>query len=352
MTLRQVLPAPRLRVNLRNSYAAGCLVLLALLPGSPARADRLFESLEPLEITISGPLKQIQRERDKAVSYKATLASGEDNFDVELRVRGHKRLDVDVCHNPPLRVDFEPGAIRKTLYAHQKSLKLVVLCKDTSLYRNYLRTEFLIYRMFNLLTPLSYKVRWLNVSYVDEEGESRLEPAFFIERKSRLAKRNDLETTEVSSIRVSELEPHSSALVTLFQYIVSNTDYSIVSSADDSCCHNAKLLTGEDALYRPVIYDFDSSGLVDAPYAVPNPSINIAKVTRRLYRGYCAHNDQVAEARLKILGMRKELLELLETDTLVSSRSRPRVIKFFAKSLKMIENDKTWQKKIVDSCRG
>jgi hypothetical protein len=339
-------------VNLRNSSAAGWFALIALVLGSPAQADRLFESLEPLEIGISGPLLQIRKERDKTASYKATLASGEDNFDVELRVRGNKRLNPEVCRNPPLWIDFKPGAIKKTLYAHQKNLKLVVLCKDTSRYRNYLRIEFLIYRMFNLLTPLSYKVRWLNVSYVDEKDESRLEPAFFIERKSRLTKRNEFESSDVASIQVSELEPDSSALVGLFQYIVSNADYSVISSADDSCCHNAKILLGEDSRYRPVIYDFDSSGLVNARYAVPNPSLKIKKVTRRLYRGYCAHNSQVGEARLKVLGMRKELLELLETDAVLATKSRSKVIKFFAKSLEMIEDDKTWQQKVLDSCRG
>ena len=168
--------APRLRKKLRNSSALGWFALLAFVLGSPAQADRLFESSEPLEIRVTGPLKQIRNERDKSESYKATLGSGEDNFDVELRVRGNKRLNPDVCRYPPLWIDFEKDAIKKTLYAHQKNLKLVVLCKDTLRYRNYLRTEFLIYRMLNVLTPLSYKVRWLNVSYVDEKGDSRLEP--------------------------------------------------------------------------------------------------------------------------------------------------------------------------------
>jgi hypothetical protein len=342
----------RLRMNLRRSTAAGWVTFLFLALGTPAQADRLFESLEPLEISLSGPLIKLRRERDKSESYKATLGTGEDNFDVELRVRGNKRLDSEVCRHPPLWVDFEPEAIKKTLYAHQKSVKLVVLCKDTAGYRNYLRTEFLIYRMFNLLTPLSYKVRWLNVSYVDEKGKARLEPGFFIERKSRLARRNKLETTSVQSILVSELEPDSSALVGLFQYLVSNSDYSIVTSADDSCCHNAKILLGEDSRYRPIIYDFDSTGLVNARYAVPNESLKIKKVTQRLYRGYCGHNSQVEEARLRILSMRKELLDTLGTDTVLATKSRKKVVKYFAKSLDMIEDDETWRGKILDVCRG
>jgi hypothetical protein len=154
-------------MNLRNSSTAGWVTFLFLGLGSPAQADRLFESLEPMEISLSGPLIKIRKERDKSESYKATLGTGEDNFDVELRVRGNKRLDAEVCRYPPLRIEFEPEGIKKTLFAHQERLKLVVLCKDTAAYRDYLRAEFLIYRMFNLLTPLSYNVRWLKVSYIE-----------------------------------------------------------------------------------------------------------------------------------------------------------------------------------------
>jgi hypothetical protein len=342
----------KLLMNLSRRSAGGWVTFLFLVLGSPAHADRLFESMEPLDISISGPLIKMKRERDKSKSYKATLGTGEDNFDVELRVRGNKRLDAEVCSRPPLWVDFDPEAIKKTLYAHQKSVKLVVLCKGRVEYRNYLRTEFLIYRMFNLLTPLSYRVRWANVTYLDEKGKTRLEPGFFVERKSRVAKRNKLETTKVGSILVSELEPDSSALVALFQYMVSNADYSIVASADDSCCHNAKILLDEDSLYRPVIYDFDSTGLVNASYAVANSALNLKKVTQRLYRGYCEHNRQVSEARLLILSMRKELLEVLEADTVLAIKSRKKRVKYFTESLEMIADDDTWRAKVLDACRG
>ena len=38
----------------------------------------------------------------------------------------------------------------------------------------------------------------------------------------------------------------------------------------------------------PIPYDFDFSGLVDAPYATPPDVLKIANVRQRFYRGYCA----------------------------------------------------------------
>jgi hypothetical protein len=134
--------------------------------------------------------------------------------------------------------------------------------------------------------------------------------------------------------------------------MVSNADYSLVASADDSCCHNAKILRGEDSLYRPVIYDFDSSGLVNASYATGIPSLKIKRVTQRLYRGYCAHNSQVSEARRQMLSMREALLDLLRTDTVLGKRSLKQKVKYFTKSLEMIADDEVWQEKVLDACRG
>ena len=84
----------------------------------------------------------------------------------------------------------------------------------------------------------------------------------------------------------------------------------------------SKILLGEDSLYRPVICDFDSTGLVKANYALPTPMLNIKKVTQRLYRGYCEHSTQVSEARQQILSMRKELLEILEAGTVLAIKSQ------------------------------
>ena len=134
--------------------------------------------------------------------------------------------------------------------------------------------------------------------------------------------------------------------------MVSNADYSVVASADDSCCHNAKILRGEDSLYRPVIYDFDSSGLVNASYAMANSSLGIKRVTQRLYRGYCAHNSQVSEARRQILSMREALLDILRTDTVLRKRAIKQRVKYFTESLEMIADDEVWQEKVLGACRG
>ncbi len=59
--------------------------------------------------------------------------------------------------------------------------------------------------------------------------------------------------------------------MTLFQYMVGNTDWSAVRSGpDDRCCHNVAVFSGDGGASNSVVpFDFDQAGLVDAPYAVP-----------------------------------------------------------------------------------
>ena len=51
---------------------------------------------------------------------------------------------------------------------------------------------------------------------------------------------------------------------------------------------------------------------MNAPYASVDPRLGIQRVTQRLYRGYCWHNDTLPAARQLILDKKAEILALVE----------------------------------------
>ena len=58
----------------------------------------------------------------------------------------------------------------------------------------------------------------------------------------------------------------------MFEYMIGNLDWSMrAGPPGERCCHNARLLAGASPAGNlvPVPYDFDFSGLVNPPYAVP-----------------------------------------------------------------------------------
>ena len=322
-----------------------------LLHFGVVQADALFESDQVIDITINGPFGKIGAQRDRTKMYPASLNYEDQNFEVELSVRGHTRLVKKTCKYPPLWLGFKKNQIGGTLFDHQKHIKLVVQCKARDSYADYLRSEYLAYKIYSLMTPMSFRVRWVNVTYVDGD-KRRVEPAFFIERKARLAKRTGHKTSDAEKIRYAELHAEAATIATLYQYIVANPDFSFVASPEGACCHNAKLFTDEKGKYTPVPYDFDSSGLINARYAVPNKALGINKVTTRLYRGHCMHNTYLEGTRQAILSTEDNLIRLVSDDGLLGKKAKTKMTKFLKGSIEILRDDESFQSKVVKKCRG
>ena len=108
---------------------------------------------------------------------------------VSLVVRGHARRAY--CYLPPVKLTFQKTS---TSVMHPlKSIKLVNVCKPNSLYEQYLYKEFLCYKIYNLLTDKSFRVRMVNVDYKDSSGNKSVfvEHAFLTEDEKDMAKRSD-----------------------------------------------------------------------------------------------------------------------------------------------------------------
>ena len=96
-------------------------------------------------------------------------------------------------------------------------------------------------------------------------------------------------------ISASQLDPDAAARFAVFEYMISNLDWAMTAGQPgQDCCHNSRLAgrPGTATGLVGVPYDFDYSGLVDAPYAVPPDGIHVSNVRVRRYRGFCAHNEQ------------------------------------------------------------
>jgi hypothetical protein len=70
-------------------------------------------------------------------------------------------------------------------------------------------------------------------------------------------------------------------------YMIGNTEYSVMRSEPrKDCCHNVDLMAPKgESVYTPVAYDFDFAGMVNAPYAEPNPRYRLPNVRVRLFKG-------------------------------------------------------------------
>ena len=118
--------------------------LILLLFSSFAFSDALFESDQPINITIHAPFDDMRDDRDKDILYPGRVVHNGDSYNVKLSVRGNKRLMKTTCRNPPLWLDFDKQQTEDTFFDHQKHVKLVVLCRSGKVDYDYLRAEYLV----------------------------------------------------------------------------------------------------------------------------------------------------------------------------------------------------------------
>ena len=119
-------------------------------------------------------LNQIRNDRDKDSDLRDALMvlPNGDTTALQIQTRGNFRLNKRNCDFPPLRLNLKKEAVKGTLFEGQDKLKLVVPCKlGQEYWAQYVLSEYLAYRMLNVLTPLSFRVRLARVTYIDSTGK-------------------------------------------------------------------------------------------------------------------------------------------------------------------------------------
>ncbi len=351
---------PRMRPRHASWPLAAALSLLAGAPcaddGAP---DPLFATDDVLELRIEAPLDTLLDERpdDEYLPGQLTWrdASGADvSVYAGVRTRGKSRRSRQICIFPPVRLNVRKSEVDDTLFDGQDKLKLVSHCRTgSSRYEQSVLREYLVYRMLNELTPTSFRVRRLRVTWVDTErdGKSFTAPGFLIESDERFARRVGLPVAEVTRTRVSVLDPDYTNLVSVFQFFIGNTDFSpIVGPPGEPCCHNTQLFGDPESRLFPVPYDFDMTGMVNAPYGAPNPEFRLASVQSRLYRGRCANNGRLDATAQHFIEHREALYALVDAVDELGKRARRDMTRFMDRFYDDIGDAAKRERLLADKC--
>ncbi|MBT8147958.1 MAG: hypothetical protein KJN90_13960 [Gammaproteobacteria bacterium] len=343
-----------------RKFALLVACLMPSLAAEGAEVAPLFQTSEVLDIRLTGPFRQIDRERDKDEEYDGFLSYiGDDGAEVQLEatfeVRGNYRLRSDICRFSQLWVDLRRREVPGTVFEGQNRLKLVVQCRQQERYSDYIIKEFLAYQMFERLTAPGFGTRLVNVTYdySDDNGESRTHLGLLVEHKDTVADRAGATNVDLNRVSLTDLEPVQSTLVALFMMMIGNTDFSLAAGPEgDECCHNAKLLDREGS-FVPIPYDFDASGFVNATYAAdPNPSFGIRSNRQRLFRGYCLHNEYIDDAIPVFLNTQQDLFALVENSAITGRRAKRDAISYLEDFFELIGDSDEIDDEIISDCRG
>ncbi len=313
----------------------------------------IYDAQEPVEVTFTTDIGRIRGDkgttppwRTATMSYKDT-AGAMISVPLKARTRGIWRLKM--CDFPPLRLNFSGETAKGTMFRRLDKPKLVSYCQDRDGYERYVLQEYQLYRIYQVLTPVSHRARLLKFTYADSAtGKVRAHRfGFIMEEPGALGARLNGKIMAQKGASGSDLDPFQNAVFGLFQYMIGNTDFSVAG------LHNVELLFTNDGNVLPIAYDFDFAGAVNASYAIPDERLGLPNVRRRLFRGYCGSDPSVYpkvfalfnEKRAEIYALYRDPIgKLLDDDTVRET------LKYFDEFYETINDPRAAKRQIVEAC--
>ena len=312
----------------------------------------IFLSDEVMNITIASDFKNLVKTKGKE-EYQHALFQYQMNDtiiltrDIKIKARGKSRKNI--CYFPPIQLNFPKNEAHIEQLKEFDKIKMVSDCKRGEVYGQYLLSEFMAYKLLNILTDYSYRVRLIKVTYVDISGkfDTATKYAFIIENKNQMAERLNTIALDVKSIKDQYIEKTTLINSYLFQFLIGNTDWSIPAG------HNMLLIKSKDpVLTEPYVvpFDFDLAGIVDAGYAIPNSAIDISSVRERYYMGICLPDDQVKAGLQVYLDRKEEIYALYQNTDLIDNKNKQKTIQYLDDFYDIVEDEDRFSSRILESC--
>ena len=266
----------------------------------------LFSSDEILNVSIYLDLSAYSKKPSKGDAFDADMTMHFSETDtlnkkIIIKYRGISRYDI--CSFPPMQINF-----KKSLHSDSmkiKKLKLVTHCQPGSSTDEYVLREYLVYKLFNVLTDTSFRVRLLRVSYIDSKGKKKTITKYgiFIEPLDMVAKRTNSIIVKSAALHQKHIHPYVMDRLAIFNYMVSTWDWSIAGQHNVAVIKPLAQKMGDLGIAIP--YDFDLTGVVNAEYAIPPPHLGIENIREPIFSGPC-RTREVYMQDLKIFSDSKE----------------------------------------------
>lgn len=315
----------------------------------------LFQSHETLMLTLEAEFSKLYEDREESTSsYRPTVLGyltedGETrSLALQAKTRGISRLRRGKlnCRFQLLMLNFRGSDTAGTPFAGQDDVPLVTHCRDRNNYEQYVIREYLAYRFYNLVTDKSLRVRLARVRYLETGGESfTTRYAFVVEHFDSMAQRLGAEIFHGDPLSINFEKDFDLGVFYIFQFLIGNTDFSRRGP------HNILLLSQPDNQVFAVPFDLDSSGLVNARYAIPDPRLNLPGVRVRRYRGFCEPAAVLQQVFDHYIERKDGFYALYDEQEGLTDRSRKKGLDYLDSFFRMLEDPRKIRKKISHSCR-
>ena len=305
--------------------------------------QQFFLDERVIEMTLTTDIKRLRTEK-KVVTWQpaSTVMRFSDTAVIseEIRVQPRGEFRKINCDIASLMLDFKnPGSPK---LSDLKKLKLVGGCRSSAADEELLLKEYIIYKIYNFLTNMSFRTRLLRITYKDSKAKikSYTQYAFLIEDIKDVCTRNNCVEPKKKTFKLGPTNRQHTTLVCMFQYMIGNTDWSLPNF------HNVKMIVPKPDTLAPayiIPYDFDYTGLVDAHYALPQEQFGTTSIKERVYRGSPRTAEEVQQV-IDIFKEKKERIMYFINDfPLLGARAKKDIITYLEEFYRTINNRKSVQ---------
>jgi len=315
--------------------------------------EDLFSAEKPLYLTLKFDLKALKKTRRQDVYHDAEMTNVvSDDFQVSnsVQVKARGTFGRDICTLPPIWLNIGHSGIKADSLQDVIRMKMVVRCKNAAQYEPYVLKEYLAYKIYNIITPLSYRVRLVRLTIIDTgKGNKVTEDwAFLQEPDELMTLRLDCKMIGSDELSMSRMNPEIINSLSMFQYMIGNGDYSVTGR------HNLKILalnSENPSGFLPVPNDFDFSGLVNTHYAVPSEALGTTSIRERYYLGLCRPKQVHEETIQELAQFEDEIMEYIKDFEYLDETEKVDMIEYLDSYFK--ESKESWfiDRKIAPTCR-
>lgn len=312
----------------------------------------LFNTDDLFEISLKFDIPRYKKARSDTMYLDAVLTYYINDTDsvvknIKVRARGNIRRTA-ICDFPPLMLNFQMKDPAGKEFAGINKLKIVPYCKIG--YEQYVLKEYLVYKLYNVLTNYSLRVRLFKITYLSSVKEKKplTQFGFALEPISLFEKRTRTKELNYSNVTQRNIRPEMLDRAAIFNYMIGNTDWSVPIKHNVILMAETKNSTANDNLIMP--YDFDYSGIVGTDYAVPFESLPIKTVQEHLYMAVCRSETEFANALAEFTEKRDEFYRVINTFPYITERSKKDMTRYIDDFYYLMDKRNSLIKKLRSDC--
>jgi hypothetical protein len=307
--------------------------------GSMSIFNRIYQqSIAEITITTDLDSVMLNRNEDKYIPATFSMKEGKNDLKFDMKVKARGKFRRRLCDFPPLKLKFSKKDLNAAGLSSFNKLKLVTHClDDKEISRELVMREFLSYELYQELNENSYKVKLAKLTYIDKKsGKKTRRWGFIIEPTDELAYRLNGEEVELMGQSPDNFNTTSEKILSTFQYMIGNEDWSLDMN------RNIKLIKDNNTgKLTPVPYDFDFSGLVNAPYALPKSDFQMTNIRERIYLGHAQNNDELYSTFSYFRTKRDDLIKKVYKFSHLSEPSKVDIVNYIKSFYELIEVENT-----------